>query len=69
MDIYVLEATKLVGIYANSIDEALYKYHEGYSDGESEEEVISIYKDNEFLSDMEEELWFWVNFERRNEIF
>ena len=56
MDIYVLEATKLVGIYANSIDEALYKYHEGYSDGESEEEVISIYKDNEFLSDMEEEL-------------
>ena len=56
MDTYVLEVTKLVGIHANNIDEALYKYHEGYSDGESEEEVISIYKDNEFLSDMEEKL-------------
>ena len=53
MDTYVLEVTKLVGIHANNIDEALYKYHEGYSDGESEEEISSIYKDNDFLSEIE----------------
>ena len=55
MDTYVFEVTKYIGIQANSIDEALYKYHEGYSDGESEEEVNSIYKDDNFLSEIDED--------------
>lgn len=54
MDTYVFEISKYIGIQANSIDEALYKYHEGYSDGESKEEVNSIYKDNDFLAKIDE---------------
>ena len=54
MNTYVLKVTKYIGILANNIDEALYKYHEGYSDGESEEEVDSIYKDDDFLAENNE---------------
>ena len=55
MDTYVFEVTKYIGIQANSIDDALYKYHEGYSDGESEEEVNSIFKNNGFLEESDDD--------------
>ena len=54
MDTYVFEISKYVGIRANSIDEALYKFHEGFCDGASEEEIESIYKDNDFLEESDE---------------
>lgn len=54
MNTYVFEVVKYIGIKSNSIDEALYKYREGYSDGKSEDEVNSIYKDNDFLVEIDE---------------
>lgn len=55
-DTYILEIKKFVGVEANSIEEALYKYHEGFNDGESEEEIISVFKDNEFFEEDEPEI-------------
>lgn len=49
MDTYILEVKKYIGIEAGSVDEALYKYHEGYADLETESEVISVTKDNDFF--------------------
>lgn len=49
MDTYVFKVNKYIGIKANNIDDALYRFREGFSDGESEEEVSHIYKDNDFL--------------------
>lgn len=55
MNTYVFEVVKYIGVKANNVDEALYKYHEGFSDGESEEEITDICKDNTFLEDVETE--------------
>ena len=56
MNTYVFEVTKYIGVQARDVDEALYKYREGFSDGESEEEVTHIYKDNDFLADVEDDI-------------
>lgn len=53
MNTYVIEVINYIGVKANNIDEALYKYHEGYIDGKAEEEITDVYKDNDFLSDIE----------------
>lgn len=49
MDTYIFEVSKYISVQAKNIDEALYKFHEGFSDKESEEEIISIFKNNNFF--------------------
>lgn len=51
MNTYVLEIRKYIGVNSNTIDEALYKYHEGYNDGETSDEIVSITENNEFFID------------------
>lgn len=51
-NVYVIKVSKEIAITANSIDKALYKFREGFADVETEEEVLSIRLDNDFIDEL-----------------
>ena len=53
-NMYVVKVVKYIGVKAKNVDDALYKYREGFVDLVTNEEVLGAYQNNDLFYKLDE---------------
>lgn len=53
-NMYVVKVVKYIGVKAKNVDDALYKYREGFADLVTNEEVLGVYQNNDLFYKLDE---------------